>query len=265
MSAKVAMAVSAHPDDIELMMAGTLILLGTQGYQIHVMNVANGSCGTASLPVSQIVPQRRQEAQNAAKTIGARYHPPLVHDFGIYYEPKLLAKVAAVVRRIKPNILLLPSPEDYMEDHINVSRLMVSAAFTRGMANFATDPREAPYEDPVALYHALPWGLLDPLRRPVPAELFVDIGSVLDKKTSMLACHISQKEWLAQSQGVDYLNLMREMAARVGCQARTVSHAEGWRRHLHLGFAPEDYDPLSEALVDFLIGTDLSPEQNARL
>jgi len=259
-SAKVAMAVSAHPDDIELMMAGTLILLGAQGYQMHMMNVADGSCGTASLPVGQIIEQRRQEAQNAATTIGACYHPPLVHDFGIYYEPKLLAKLAAVVRRVKPTILLLPAPEDYMEDHINASRLMVSAAFTRGMANFTTDPPTAPYDAPVALYHALPWGLLDPLRRPVPAELFVDIGSVLDKKTSMLACHVSQKDWLAQSQGVDYLKLMREMAAQVGSHARPGSYAEGWRRHLHLGFAPQDYDPLSEALADFLIGTVHTPE-----
>ena len=39
-------AVVAHPDDIEFMMAGTLLALGQKGYQLHYMNVANGSCGS---------------------------------------------------------------------------------------------------------------------------------------------------------------------------------------------------------------------------
>ena len=40
---RVAFALAAHPDDIEFMMAGTLVLLGDAGYEIHYMNVANGS------------------------------------------------------------------------------------------------------------------------------------------------------------------------------------------------------------------------------
>jgi LmbE family N-acetylglucosaminyl deacetylase len=43
---KTALAIAAHPDDIEFMMAGTLILLKHAGYDIHYMNVATGSCGT---------------------------------------------------------------------------------------------------------------------------------------------------------------------------------------------------------------------------
>jgi len=44
----VVLAASAHPDDIEFMMAGTLLLLKEAGAEIHMWNLANGHCGTAS-------------------------------------------------------------------------------------------------------------------------------------------------------------------------------------------------------------------------
>ena len=43
----IALAVFAHPDDIELTAAGTLVRLQRAGYQIHYMTVANGSCGSS--------------------------------------------------------------------------------------------------------------------------------------------------------------------------------------------------------------------------
>ena len=43
----VVLAAVAHPDDIEFTMAGTLLRLRDRGWQIHYMNIANGSCGTA--------------------------------------------------------------------------------------------------------------------------------------------------------------------------------------------------------------------------
>ena len=46
MSKKTAFALVAHPDDIEFMMAGTLVLLGQLGYELHYMNLANGSAGS---------------------------------------------------------------------------------------------------------------------------------------------------------------------------------------------------------------------------
>ena len=46
-SGPIVFAMACHPDDIEFMMGGTLILLKEAGYRIHVMNLANGSCGSA--------------------------------------------------------------------------------------------------------------------------------------------------------------------------------------------------------------------------
>ena len=256
---KRALAVVAHPDDIELMMGGTLMLLGRAGYETHYLNVANGSCGTASTPRDEIVVQRTGEARNGAAALGAVFHEPLVDDLQVYYTPELVARVGAVMREVAPEILLAQSPVDYMEDHTNSCRLAVTAAFCRGMCNFVTDPVMPTVENPVAVYHALPWGLKDPLRNPVRGDIYVDVASVLQAKRDALACHVSQKVWLDESQGLDsYLTDMVAMCAAVGALSGKYEYAEGWQRHSHLGFGPEDFDPLSEALTD-LIATKEKP------
>jgi len=248
-----AMAVAAHPDDIEFMMAGTLLALADAGYELHCMNVANGSCGTADRDRDAIVAVRGEEARLSAAVRGATLHAPLVDDLQIYYTPALAARLCSVVRRVNPAVLLVPSPHDYMEDHTISARLAVTAAFCRNMRNFATDPPAPPVSGDVALYHALPWGLKDQLRRPVRADLYVDIAGAMEKKRRALACHRSQKEWLDRSQGFDsYLRAMDEMSAAVGQMSGRFRYAEGWQRHNALGFAAEDFDPLRGALRDLV-------------
>ncbi len=251
---KIAFAVACHPDDIEFMMGGTLFLLGEAGYELHYMNVANGSCGSATMDRDQTVAVRTEESQNAAACLEAQFQPPLVDDLQVYYCPELVAKLCAIVRQINPEILLIPSPQDYMEDHMNVSRLMVTAAFCRNMPNFETAPPTSPIQSEMAVYHALPYGLQDQLRNPVRAELYVDVKSAMDKKRQALVCHRSQKEWLDTSQGMDsYLKTMEEMIAQVGQMSGKFEYAEGWRRHSPLGFGAEDFDPLSKALGDLIV------------
>ena len=193
MSRKVAFAIGAHPDDIEFMMAGTLLLLKQRGYEIHMMNVANGNCGTATESHNEIVRIRTEEARQAAKFAGATLHPSLVNDIEIFYEKDILIRIAAIMRIVNPQILLVPSPQDYMEDHANVSRLAVTAAFCRSMLNYITLPPVSPVVRDTAIYHALPYGLRDGLRRRGLAGQYVDIGSVLDLKRDMLALHHNQK------------------------------------------------------------------------
>jgi LmbE family N-acetylglucosaminyl deacetylase len=161
------------------------------------------------------------------------------------------------VRRIKPDIMLLPSPQDYMEDHMNTCRIGVTAAFSRCIPNYPSDPpTEATYQD-VVLYHALPYGLKDGLRQEILPDFSIDIGSVIEDKQRMLACHESQKLWLDQTQGLDsYLQTMREMSAAAASAANPAvgGFAEGWRRHSHLGFSARETDPLSRILQEYLIG-----------
>ena len=251
---KTAFALAAHPDDIEFMMAGTLLLLNERGYEIHYMNVANGSCGTAIHTKEDIIRMRRNEAKAACKLVGAVHHASLVDDIDIFYEKKTLARVGAAMRAVNPEILLVPSPQDYMEDHIIAGRLAVTAAFCKGMRNWPTSPRRKPVAGEVTIYHALPYGLRDGMRRRVFAGMYVDITSVLARKRKMLACHKSQKEWLDHSQGMDsYLITMEEMCREVGKLSKTFKYAEGWRRHSHLGFSEKEVDPLADALGDLAV------------
>lgn len=244
-----AIAIGAHPDDIEFYMAGTLLLLGEAGYETHYLNVAGGDCGSSDQNSALTRARRRREACRAAQVLGARFHPSLTDDLQIFYEPALLQRLAAIMREVMPEIVLTHSPQDYMEDHTNTSRLAVTAAFSRGMPNFRTRPPRRAVENEVAIYHGMPHGLRDPLRRRVVPGAFVNTASMHERKRQALACHRSQQKWLDQSQGLDsYLQTMEDMSRTVGRMSRRFEHAEGWRRHLHLGFSANEIDPLSQAL-----------------
>lgn len=250
---KRAFAVAAHPDDIEFLMGGTLVLLKHVGYEIHYMTIANGVCGTVQHTPEEIIRIRREESQAAAASIGAVYHESLVDDIDILYEKPLLTRIGAIMREVTPEILLLHSPSDYMEDHQNAARLAVTAAFCRGMPNYVTDPPREPVDDDVTVYHAQPHGNRDPLRQLVQPEIYVDVSSVIQIKSVMLACHRSQKEWLDKSQGMDsYLRAMEEICRETGTLSGRFEYAEGWRRRSHLGFCAEDADPLSAALFPYI-------------
>jgi N-acetylglucosamine malate deacetylase 1 len=249
MGTPVAMAIGAHPDDIEFYMAGTLLLLKRAGFKTHYFNIASGNCGSSRLSASRARTRRAQEARSAAGVLGAGFHPSLTDDLEIVYDVALLRRVAAVIRAVKPQVILTHSPQDYMEDHTNTCRLAVSAAFARGMRNFETAPRRAVVEHEVAIYHCMPHGLRDPLRRRVVPGQFVNTTTVQAKKLDALAQHESQQEWLATSQGLNsYLQTMDKLSRVVGRMSGRFKHAEGWRRHLHLGFAGGEIDPLGAAL-----------------
>lgn len=248
---KTAFAIAAHPDDIEFFMSGTLMHLAAAGYEIHYMNVANGCCGTTQYDAATIARMRREEAISAAAKIGAVFHESICNDLEIFYDRATLAKVASTMRAIAPEIILTHSPSDYMEDHMNVCRLAVTAAFARGMPNFPVDPLREPVADKVTIYHAQPYSNHDPLRQPIEPDLFVDTTDVIERKVAMLAEHKSQKQWLDESQGHDsYLETLRQLDAEVGRMSCVFRFAEGWRRHLHLGFCDQHDDPLRDALAD---------------
>jgi N-acetylglucosamine malate deacetylase 1 len=193
--------------------------------------------------------KRLKEAKAAARLLGAHFHPPIADDLEILYELKLLRRIAAIVRDVKPDVVLTHSPQDYMEDHMNTSRLAVTAAFARGMPNFITTPKRKAVEGDVAVYHAMPHGLSDALRRKIDPDSFANTTDVHETKLAALACHQSQQEWLDVSQGMNsYVRTMDDMSRGVGRMSRQFKHAEGWRRHLHLGFSGREIDPLAGAL-----------------
>ncbi|MCU0959488.1 MAG: PIG-L family deacetylase [Pirellulaceae bacterium] len=246
-------AVGAHPDDIEFNMAGTLTLLARAGFEPHMMNVARSNLDSNELPEEDITGIRRREAERAASVIQAVYHPPIVDDLMIFYEDRLLRQMTAIIRDIRPTIVLLPSLTDYMEDHTNTARLVITACFSRAMRHYRTDPPRAPTDQDVYLYHAQPHLNRDGMRTLVVPDLFVDISDVMDVKLNMLGCHESQRQWLDETQGLDdYLESMRQASAEVArlSPAPAGAYAEGFRQHSHVGFSARDANPLAQTLGD---------------
>ncbi len=248
------LALFAHPDDIEFVAAGTLLQLQARGWEVHYMNLCTGNGGSVQMDGPTTSRTRLAEAQEAARILGATFYPPICDDLELSYSVPYLRKVASVVRAARPSIVLTHSPADYMEDHQNACRLAVTGSFAHGIPNFVCDPeREAFFHD-VTVYHAMPHGLCDPLRHPIQADLYVDTTAVHERKRESLAAHVSQKHWLDVSQGMDsYLISMDEVSQRVGGLSGKFEHAEGWRRHLHLGFSTSEIDPLREALGDLVV------------
>lgn len=245
----IALAIVAHPDDIEFMMAGTLLMLKQAGCETHYLNIANGNCGSVEYDATTLRKMRAAEGRRAAKILGAHFHPSLTNDLEIFYDLKTLRRLAAVVREVKPTIVLTHSPHDYMEDHMNACRLAVTAAFTHGIPNFKSIPTRPAYYSDVTVYHGMPHGLQDGLRQRVVPGSFVNTTSVHETKHAALAEHRSQQNWLEVSQGFNsYLAKMEEMSLAVGKLSRKFKHAEGWRRHLHYGFASREMDPLADLL-----------------
>lgn len=249
---RAALAIFAHPDDIEYFAAGTLLLLKEAGFDTHYFNLSTGSCGSIEMSAEETRRVRLVEAEKAASILGATFHPPICDDLEIIYTIENLRKVAGVIRQVKPSIVLTHGPQDYMEDHTNTCRLAVTAAFTHGMPNFVTDPpSDDTYPEDVFVYHAVPHGLCDPLRVPITMGSFADTRECIDTQREALAAHASQKNWLDHSQGVDsYLQVLDVLARKVGTLSGRFEIAEGWRRHLHLGYSAKDEDPLVDILGD---------------
>lgn len=252
---KTAIAIGAHPDDIEFYMAGTLLLLRRAGFEIHYFNVANGCCGSTRYNARQLARIRLAEARRAARVLGAHFHPPICNDMEIVYDLRLVRRVAALIREVQPTVILTHPPVDYMEDHTNTCRIVVTAAFAHGMPNFRSMPSRPTGDYDVTLYHCSPHSMRDPLRQRILPGAFVNITSVLDTKRAALAEHRSQQQWLVESQGMNSFLAKAESDARlVGRVSGKFKYAEGWRRHLHYGFSANDADPLREALgKDYLL------------
>lgn len=253
------LALFAHPDDIEFVAAGTLALLHKRGWEVHLMNLANGCCGSTVTSRAETARIRLVESKLAAAHLKATHYDPIFNDLEVDYTQEAIKHLLGIIRKVQPSIVLTHAPLDYMEDHMQTCRLAVTAAFAKGVPNYP-DPSqpgyvEAYYSD-ITVYHAQPHGNRNPLSQIVRPGLVVNVDSVMDIKRAMLAEHRSQQQWLKESQGMNsYLQTMHDLGSEVAgmlsnARARNLSggYAEGWTRHLNLGFSASPIDPLREAL-----------------
>ncbi|MGH9173480.1 MAG: PIG-L deacetylase family protein [Vicinamibacterales bacterium] len=227
------LAIHAHPDDVEFQCAGTLALLAARGAEITIATMTPGDCGSAELGPDEIAAVRREEAQRAAKRIGAECVCLEFRDLAIVIDNDSRRRVTEAVRRARPDIVLTAPPVDYMSDHEMTSRLVRDACFNAPIPNYATrqwDPAPAIARIP-HLYYVDPIEGTDYYGGEVEPEFVIDISSVFETKLEMLACHDSQRVWLRKQHGLDeYLESCRRWSRKRG-ERIGVEYGEAFRQH----------------------------------
>ena len=224
----------AHPDDAEILCAGTLSLLHKAGYHIHIATVGNGDKGTAVHSPSEIIRIRREEAIKAAGILDGSYHCLDIEDVFIFYDRASVEKASSLLRRIQPAIVFTHHPDDYMLDHEISSKIVQTACFSSGMRNMPVP--EKPFGPVPHLFYTDAVESKDKYGNRIPSSIFVDIGQEIKTKEKMLASHASQRDWLMAHHKVDeYLLAMKAVARARGGEAG-FEYAEGFRQHLGHGF-----------------------------
>ncbi len=231
---KKVLAIFAHPDDAELMCAGTLSLLKNQGWEIHIATMTPGDKGTAELSRKEISLIRKSEAQKAAELIDGTYHCLEFEDAYILYDRKTINEATALIRKIKPDIVFTASPDDYMVDHEMTSMIVQTACFACGIKNM--EVQEEIYEPVPYLYYCDAMEGKNKLGKPLQPAIYVDISDEMPVKEKMLACHESQRDWLLKHHKMDeYILAMKRFAEIRGKEIKT-QYAEGFRQHLGHGY-----------------------------
>ena len=250
---QVALSFLAHPDDAEILCAGTLIRLKDAGWEIHLATVTPGDCGTMDRNRWDISSVRTQEAAAAAKIIGATYHCLDERDGLIVYDKPTIQKTVDLFRRITPSFVFTHAPRDYMVDHEQTSLLARGASFIFGAPNISMLPRHPESHVPY-LYYCDPVEGVDPLGHPVTPTTWVDITAQMETKAKMLAAHASQREWLRAHHGMDeYIESMKRGGAARGKEIG-VTYAEGFVQHRGHPYPQDD-------LLASLSGLGVSPER----
>ena len=227
------LAIHAHPDDIEILCAGTLIQLKRKGCEIVMATMTPGDKGSAELGAEEIAAVRRAEAAKSAAILGAEFMCLEFRDLCIDVCDESRKRVTEAMRRSRADIVITSAPVDYMSDYESTSRLVRDACFCASVPNYPTEQWDpAPLLPRIpALYYMDPVEGIDWFHNPVPADFIVDVSNDINMKIEMLACHASQREWLQRQHGEDeYLESCRRWCAARGKQAG-VQYGEGFRQH----------------------------------
>jgi len=238
------MSILAHPDDAEILCAGTLRLLVEEGWALRCLTLSGGDLGASLGEPGEIRERRLAEARAAAGVLGGEFEWAGMNDLAIIYSEDSLRLVTRQVRAFAPAVVITHAPECYMEDHRETARLATAACFAAPAPLYEADAKPIP-EIPV-LYYADAMEGKDRFGEQVAASFYVNVKSTFDIREKALACHRSQREWLRDHHGMDeYLLANRRLAEMHGSRAG-LALAEGFRQHLGHAYPQENL--LAEAL-----------------
>lgn len=236
-----ALVAMSHPDDAEILVGGTLAHLKASGWEIGILTMTSGDCGSATHTREEISRIRYAEAKAAADSIGARYECVGLMDVEIFANAENQRRVVELMRRFDPDVVITHSPVDYMVDHEETARLVRGATFALSMPLYQTHQvtPAPPTSKTPALYYADPVEGTDLAGERLWPQFYVDISDTINRKKEMLSRHASQRDWLRAHHGVDeYLIQMTRWAVGYG-EESGCEYAEGFRQHLGHGYPHE--------------------------
>ena len=177
------LCITAHPDDVEISMGGTVLHHLALGHTVGLVDLTAGELGTRGTPEL-----RAQEAEAACVVLGARFRYQLGLADGFFRNDKesLLAVVTSL-RRHRPRVVFTNAVSDRHPDHGRGAALVSEACFLSGLRKVVTTHAGASQETwrPVTLLHAIQDHHLRP-------DLVFDITPYWEKKLEALMCFRSQ-------------------------------------------------------------------------
>jgi len=172
----------AHPDDAELVMGGTLALEAARGRRVALVDLTRGENGSRGTPET-----RAAEATEAARILGVAHRESLgLPDARLAQVPEHKDPVVEAVRRLRPEVVILPYWEQRHPDHAMASRIVYDACFLAGLKNYR--PELGAAFRPRKLVYALS---MTEANEASPSFV-VDITSVWDVKLRAVRAFASQ-------------------------------------------------------------------------
>jgi bacillithiol biosynthesis deacetylase BshB1 len=145
------LAFGAHPDDVELAAAGTLLRAARAGESTGVITLTRGEAGTRGSPET-----RAAEFRAAGRVLGLAHQEMLSFPDGrLAVDDESKLAVVREIREHRPTILLLPYWEDRHPDHGATSRIVQEAAFLAGLRRL--DTGQEPHRPAELVYYMSSW------------------------------------------------------------------------------------------------------------
>jgi len=224
------LAFGAHPDDVELGCAGTILKEVSLGKKVGIVDLTRGELGTRGS--AEI---RDQEANAAAKILGVVVRENLEMRDGFFInDEKHQLEIIKMIRKYQPEIVLCNAIDDRHIDHAKGSKLVSDACFLSGLMKIETqlDGILQNAWRPKIVYHYIQWKNIAP-------DFVVDITGFTDKKTESILAYSSQfydpnstepESPISSKNFLESLNYRsRDFGRLVG-----VEHAEGFTAERYL-------------------------------
>ena len=129
------LAIAAHRDDVEQTCGGTLLKMAELGRRTGILDLTRGEMGTRGN-----AEDRQCEAEAAAKILRASWREGLdIPDGRVENTWENRLKVARVIRRTRPRVVILPYWKGRHPDHYTASKLGYEACFLAGLAKLDID------------------------------------------------------------------------------------------------------------------------------